>query len=495
MIAAGLLTIVFRFALIRVLPHPQPSCPDEFAYLLGGQIFASGHVAMPQLPHWQFFEMLHAFVHPVYAPKYPPAQSAFLAIGQLLGDPFYGVLISVALFAAATCWMLQAFVRPAWSLIGGLATALYFGAGHYWTESYWGGAAAALGAALLIGGFARLRGWIAGGAIGAGVLLLAFSRPYEGGVLILFIAGSMLVRRRQLDARVVAIAAAACVTTAILLAAYDTRITGSPWKLPYRLHMEQYSENEPFWFTAPLPKKNYANPAVASAYRYYDFAVYKEVRDLPVAERISRAALTILMTIGYDGGIGGLAPLLFVFFVRRDPEVRRLAACTFLLLASLLVEVMPFEHYMAPMLVASTALAFTILDRLWRYRPVRTRDRAVIVAILCVAVLFGPALRVARAAAGQKSPLYHGTGFGIERARVTRDILSHPGSHVVFVRWSPAKPMPGPWVANGAHMDQSRIIWAHDRGAENRELMQSFPGRHFWLLEDDGHGVRVTPYP
>ena len=179
--AVALFTVGFRLALSGVLPHPQPAGYDEFSYVLGADIFAHGRVAESAHPLWKFFEMFFVLSQPVYAPKYPPAQSAFLAAGQVLfKDPFYGVLLSVALFSAAVCWMLQAYVRPAWALLGGVSTALFFGAGHYWTESYWGGAAAGLGAALLVGAFGRLRkrpGLGSTAALGFGALLLMTSRP------------------------------------------------------------------------------------------------------------------------------------------------------------------------------------------------------------------------------------------------------------------------------------------------------------------------------
>jgi hypothetical protein len=486
-------TVLFRLSLSRVLPHPEAASPDELSYLLGADIFVSGHLAMPPHPYWRFFEMIHALSQPVYAPKYPPGQAAMLAIGKaLVGDPFYGALLSVALLAGAMCWMLQAFVRPAWALLGGSAVALYFGAGHYWTESYWGGAVAALGAAVLIGACGRMRGVSSGILFGTGVLILLCSRPYEGGVLIGCACLTMLFRRMEWSAMIAA-ALATCASLA-MVAGYNHAVTGSALKMPYRLHMEQYSENEPFWFAAPLPKRTYVNPAIAAAYELYDYAMYKEMRDLPFVERLSRNLLTILTTIAYDGGIGGLLPLIFVPLLFRDSIVCWFSAAAALLTGSLLVEVLPFMHYMAPFLVVATALSFIAIDRLWRMRRVRARDRMIIVAILCAAVMFGPAMRVIHAIRGEKGALYHGSDFGQQRAAIAREILSHPGDHLVFVRWSPAKPQTPPWVANGARIDAQRLVWAYDRGSENRDLLEYFKGRHAWLLEDDDRGVRICPY-
>src|SRR5262249_10415579 len=182
-LVVAVLPIVFRLTLAGVLPHPEPRSHDEFAYLLGADIFSSGKVAFPPHPKWEFFESAHVFSQPIRAPKYPPAQAAFLALGQtVFGDPFYGVLISVGLFAGAMCWMLQAYASPALALLSGISVALCYGPRHYWTETYWGGAVAALGAALLLGSYRRITsmgrsrsGWI----FGLGALLLINSRPFE----------------------------------------------------------------------------------------------------------------------------------------------------------------------------------------------------------------------------------------------------------------------------------------------------------------------------
>ena len=39
----------------------------------------------------------------------------------------------------------------------------------------------------------------------------------------------------------------------------------------------------------------------------------------------------------------------------------------------------------------------------------------------------------------------------------------------------------------------SPIVWARDRGEENRRLREYFAGRRFWLLEPDAKPYRLTP--
>jgi len=490
--------IALRLLLLPVIPVPEPGVHDEFSYLLGADTLASGRLTNPTHPLWEFFETIHVLSRPTYTSKYQPGQALFLAVGQVVaGHPYAGVMLSVALLAGAVFWMLAAWLPGGWALLGGLYTMLLFGVGHYWTDSYWGGAVAALGAAVLLGSYRRITHrrrfgfcWL----FGLAAILLSLSRPYEGGLLMVATGVALVwwaVRRsglgwKTLAGRIVLPFVLIGVAGLAMEGYYNWRVTGSAWRLPYWSYESQYAAYPAFWTLPPFQPKQYGNEQLRAQHEDFEGQMYKRIREMPIALRVPA-----LVEREYEG----LRKLFGSTFLLRQRTGWLLAGAAAVISAGLFFEAWCFQHYMAPLLVVLIGLEMLTIHRL---RALRYRGRPFgpMLALILLVVLFSvPTRRLARS-------VFHGiarpraeTTFANARAEVTRELLREPGRQLVIVRYSPRHSVIEEWVYNRADIDNAEVVWARDRGGrENRRLLDYFSGRRAWLLEPDQDPPRLTPY-
>ncbi len=229
----GLLPMLLRLALLPLLPVPQPLVADEFGYLLLADTFASGRITNPVHPMWKHFETIYVLHEPSYTSIYPIAPALLMTIPKLAGvTPWLGVWCSVGLMCALICWALQGWMPPRWALIGGLLAVCRFAIIGSWMNTYWGGAVAAIGGALVLGALPRilsrrhmLRNTL---LFGLGLAVLAQSRPYEGFLLSVPLVTGLaiwLLRKNgaSIRAKLNRVAVPLCGVMAVLLA--GTHIT------------------------------------------------------------------------------------------------------------------------------------------------------------------------------------------------------------------------------------------------------------------------------
>ncbi len=499
--------IVFRLLLLPVVPVPEPEIHDEFSYLLGADTLASGRLTNPTHPLWEFFETIHVLSRPTYTSKYQPGQALFLAIGQVVaGHPYAGVVLSVALLAGAVFWMLAAWLPGGWALLGGLYTMLLFGVGHYWTDSYWGGAVAALGAAVLLGSYRRITHqrrfgfcWL----FGLAAVLLSLSRPYEGGLLVVATGAALVwwavcrsgLGWKPLVGRIVLPLMLIGVVGLAMQGDYNRRVTGSAWQLPYWSYESQYVIYPAFWALPPFPPRQYGNEQLRAQHEDFESQMYKRIRAMPIALRVPALAereyeglrklfgSTFLLVLGVG----------LLFWRQRTGWI--LAGTAIVISAGLFAETWCFQHYMAPLLVVLIGLEMLTIHRL---RALRYRGRPFgsMLALMLFVLLFTlPARRLARAVFHVAAPSQMGTTFAESRAKITHRLLRRPERQLVVVRYSPQHSVLEEWVYNRADIDTERIVWARDRGEkENHRLLDYFKDRRAWLLEPDQYPPRLTPY-
>ena len=240
---------------------PAPQTHDEFGYLLLGDTFAHGRVTNPTPPLWEHFETIHEIMQPTYTAKYPPG--AGLGAGGWRsgsGSPSLGCGCDGPGMRGDLLDAVWRGCRRAgrWRA----AAAAFHPQVLEWSQNYWGGAVAMGGGALVLVSFRRIlrepRAWDAI-VMGAGIILLAISRPYEGLVVCLLTGVAMLVwilktRRpgvRKFFLRIMAPLAVMMVLLACVEGFYDLKTTGNPLVMPYMVHIDTYGIDPVFVFSVP----------------------------------------------------------------------------------------------------------------------------------------------------------------------------------------------------------------------------------------------------
>jgi hypothetical protein len=498
----GLSALVARVAVLPWLPIPRPSINDEFSFLLASDTFAHGRLTNPVHPMWIHFETFHQIFHPTYASMYPPLQGMALALGQLIfGHPFWGVWLSVGLMCAAICWMMQAWVPPQWALLGGLIPVFRFGVFSYWDNSYWGGALAATGGALMLGAMPRI---IKGQRVRDSILLaigaavLANTRPYEGFVLAAAVAGilgfSFIRKEPSLRVLLGQVALPIFLVLAIAGAAtsyYCWRVTGNALKLPQQENRETYAVARYFYGQTAYPVPAYHHEA------FRDFYVKLEAAEFHNANTVGGMLLQTAKKIGMSW-IFYFSPILTLplFMLGRVLRDRRLRLLMMAGAAGFIgsVAVIFFNiHYLAPIVPVILAVIVQCLRQL-RCWHVEGRSTGLFLqrATILASILMIP-MQVRILATSPAPDTQEWLGFA--RATVNSQLTSLPGPQLVLVRYGENHDPQHEWVYNGADIDHQKVVWARDMGSEqNQELLRYFADRRIWLLEPEIAPLVLKPY-
>lgn len=370
----GAVTILARVALLPWLHVPQPKVHDEFSYLLAGDTFAQGRLANPPHPFWMFFDTFHVIQHPTYASMYPPAQGIALALGKLMGQPWIGVELSIAAMCMAFTWMLQGWVPPEWAMLGGVLVWTRFGVFSYWMNSYWGGAVAATGAALVLGALPRIweqrrpRDAIVFG-LGAGIL--AISRPLEGAIFFLPFGATILwwglrlgsPSRSTVARRVVLPIAAVLGCAVTFVAFYNWRVTGSPLTFPHFIEQRQITTAVFLW-QHDKPAISYANPQFDDFYNHFLPSLYQASWPAAVGQWWYKSTDFWEFFLGPALSL----PFLALPWLLKDPRNRLLLFQVALSALGLWVVVYYHAHYAAPLMATVFVLLIEGFRVLRRFR-------------------------------------------------------------------------------------------------------------------------------
>ena len=512
----GASAFLLRLAILPFCPIPRPFVPDDFSFLLAADTFASGRLTNPTPAMWIHFETVHETMKPTYMSMYFPAQGLVLAAAKVLtGHAWYGVLAMSALMCAAICWMLQAWLPPAWALLGGILAILRICLFSYWTNTYSGGGSiAALGGALVLGSLPRmmktfrLREAL---LMAAGIILLATTRPYEGILLCLpvaFVVGRwMLLGSNQPNAAVLLRRTAA--PLALIVAAgtwmgyYDYRAFGNPLIPPYVIDRATYAMAPYFIWQSARPEPEYRHALMRDFYYHNELVDFN--KDHTLSAFLSQSLIKGVRGLAFFAGIALLPPLIMLRRVLLDHRIRFLVLCIPVLMAGMLIEIFLIPHYLAPFTVVFYAIGLQAMRhlRVWtpEGRPVGiglVRSLVTVCIVMAGLRLYAAPLHLTihEWPASEWTDQWYGPGeFGAQRAKIEDELERLPGNQMAIVRYSADHNPIDEWVYNAADIDGSKVIWAWDMGAaKNRELIQFYKNRKVWLVQPDTQPVAVTPY-
>jgi hypothetical protein len=493
LVAATSLTA--RALLLPILPIPKPAIQDEFSYLLAADTYASGRLTNPTPEFPEHFETLQVILHPTYASKYPPMSGLVMALGQkLTGHPWTGVWLATGVLSAAICWALQGWLPATWALAGSLIALVQIGIVSYWTESYWGGTCAAIGGALLIGAVPRLirrprpRSAL---IFAAGLAMLANTRPYEGLVLaiacslyLVYALTRLRIGIRRLAGSVLLPAAALMIPVLAWMGYYNYRVTGNPLQMPYTLHEHQYAVWSPLLFqTHPAPTPAYSNPFLEEFWTKGDSHDKLEAREHLLKTHISDLFHLVRFFLGLP---------LFVCmlgFARPLWKDRAARGALYLLggfYAGAAFDARLFPHYASPATALAYILAACTLRAARNAWPGHGSERAympwAVGSVIAVTAMLGLLTPDSRYLFGPID--YH---VRAKQASVAQRLEHEPGQQLVLVRYGMRHEIYEELVYNRADINHAKVIWARSLGPEkDQKLIQYYPSRQVWLLEDDG---------
>lgn len=501
-----LLPMVLRVVLLPVVPIKPPSVHDEFSLFLLADTLRSGRLTNPTPPFWQHFETIHVIQQPTYNSMYPPGFGAFLALGQLLGSPWIGVLLTIGLMCGAICWMLQAWLPPAWALGGAVIAALQIGVGSYWMNGFVGGAPVpAMAGALLFGAiprFFRRPSHVLGVIFSIGVVLLVNTRPFEGTVLsfaafvlaVIRYRSSRAETRSAIRPRLLIPAALVLVAGATFTLYYQWRVTHNPFKSPYVANREIYG-----W-----PENLAILPPVKLTYRH---KILENMEALELSRRSRYTTLGRMLDTWsaraailweFYAGPGLTLALVAAFWTLRSRKNRTMFGIVLLMLGLNTLQLMAYPQHVSP----ETAIFYFLLIGGMRQIFVWARRRSLmperLMAAMFACVVCAGTLNLCMEEFGIRPGSFwewpHWQFFEA-RAAIARKLEQIPGKHLVFVRYADDHSAHEEWVYNTANISRSRIVWANMMSLEkDKALRNYFADRQAWIVAPDEDPSGFLPF-
>jgi len=468
---------------------PYPGNHDELSYHLAADTYVHGRLSNPSPAGWEHFESFHINVVPGYHSKYQPGMGLALAVGQLLGHTYFGVLLALLLATSVLSWTFQQWLPARWAWLASILASLLMTSN--WSDCYFvGGPLAATGSALLLGTYRQL--WhrparsTDGLLLAMGLVLLAWTRPFEGVIVSILIGIPTLylllskANRMPFLCKVIPCALLILIPAGYLQLQLNQSCTGNTLLMPYLEHERQYGRTPLFLVSSPRDEIPAYQHEQIRLFNQQMFEWYQMQRTPAQWFTIARFKFGVAWTCFF--GLLWLIPLATL------PELLKRRDTAFLLLIwvatlAILTSVSWFlHHYAAPAFPAWTMVIVFGIRILcpWKYRNFNLGTFIVIM------LLTGYVSQVVfeRAMAGVQS----GNAWTGQREQIKRELLSQGDKHLVLMTYGKGHNTGQEWVYNSADLANQPIIWARSmNNAQNDSLISHYPGRIVWHLHVDSN--------
>lgn len=496
--------VVTRLAMLPWRGVPFPYVLDNFGHLLVADTLCSGRLANPVHPLREHFETFFILDHPSYTSLYPPGLGMILALGQVLGHPFVGILLAGALAGLAFYWALRVLMPNGWALVGSLIGSLRFGALSYWMDGYIGGVPDAASGALFGGAMFR---WAQAprrhlAVLGAaGWAMWWFIRPAESCfglvVTVALVAWYRIRRRGDRPLGVIRAlflpAAPVLLAAGLFTAAYNYAVSGNLLTLPQMQGQKMLGVPQGFIFQPPIPRPE------------TDSRVHQSMYEGQLAARIdfgtghgfaAWTAAKVKLTFLYFFGFTLVGLLGYTMYRHGLTRVTSGALGMFSIL-SLMEFTFPFwfPNYMG----GSLLLVLVVMTEAVRTvrRDVERHYGRIIAAVAGLVVAALLAMPASIDVTYTRRIPDRATRFYELRARYQESLELEKGRHIVLMDDSPVLERHVTWIHNSADIDNSKIVWARSISPEkDRRLLEYYRDRTVWHVSfEDGEPTLVRGEP
>lgn len=518
-----------------IFGFPVAHVQDELSYTVAADTYAHGKLTNPTPAHFEHFEVAHVLMEPSYISKYPPLQGMFMALGQVVfGQQIFGVWLSCGFFAAALFLMLSVWTKREWAIVGTISAILFLGINSYWAQSYWGGMIAAAGGALFFGGFRQFFNDFKASSIilmVVGGIVLVNSRPFEGTVIMIPSLIFLLVwlirdKNLQFSQKLGRVVLPGMLVAGIAISAMGYqyyRVTGSPFTLPYSVHHAQYYPTPLFSFQPINHSATKGNPRIREVFESYTIPpVLESMLGMGLPDSTVLRSVYGFFYLNFALPFFFFSPVLLMLFYFAVPIALKQNRWLWLIVGSILFTFfcMSFGvwwdqyHYAAPL----TACFFLLIaegfrcffesgkDNLQRKRVFLTFFCLILGSVIYLQLFSYKQPQMKKDFSADRALLTEGlstntkvkidlprkaTFFKDEMEKVVEGL---PDRYIAIVSYAPNYDFHDEIIFNKADIENAKMVWAHDLGAEkNKSLLGYYNNRKVLHVKIDGGGIEIEP--